>query len=96
MTEQERQFIVDLGLPEEGWEELNGSLVYHLKDSNDYARAYTILDKSDLVDVDVLDTISIMSDDSNVLNYIGDDFDISLEANFEEDDYIIKIMKAKE
>ena len=87
------EFARQLGITKEG-KYLDDTYVITLKDSNEYARMYTILDKAENVD---LDTENMnLSMQSTIMNYLADEFDIELSANLNEDVYTISFTPAKE
>ncbi len=68
--------------------------VIPLKDSDEFSRMYTALDKCGEADLDVEGMF--MSNASSVIVYLTDDLDITLKANFDEDKYSMIIEGAKE
>lgn len=86
-------FLSELGIDREGTMEGNRYVV-NLGDSNAYSRVYTILDNSELVDLDV-DNVS-MTEDGGTIVYLSDDFDITLGADFNKDSYTLTVEEAKE
>lgn len=65
-----------------------------LVDSDSYSRVYTILDKSDKVDLDAYSTT--MDENGTSLTYLGDDWDLTLSANFEDNSYVLTVREAGE
>ena len=86
-------FLNKLGISQEGIEK-EGKYVIDLGDSNAYSRIYTILDKSELTDLDV-ENISMTEEESTMV-YLSDDYDITLSANFGDNKYTLTIEEAKE
>lgn len=86
MSEQE--FATKLGIETEG-SLLNSIYSVKLKDSDEYSKYYTKLDSSDLVDLD--SGTMIMSEHNNIMHYVGDEFVVTLKANFDADDYALDI-----
>jgi len=92
MTEQERLTDIinvtlkKLGVDREGsW---NGDkYIIPLKDSNEFSKLYTSLDKFEEADLDF--ESMLMSDSSGILVYLTDDLDITLKANFDDDKYML-------
>lgn len=63
-----------------------------LKDSDEYAKIYSLLDKSDLTDLDNENTK--ISETESSMVYLTDDYDITLYSNFDTDEYLLKIQEA--
>lgn len=61
--------------------------VIYLNDSDEYQSAYIQLSKSDIVDLD--DESTIVTEHSNIMKYLADNFDITLECDFDKDIYKI-------
>lgn len=72
----------------------DNSYIIRLKDSNDYSKVYTILDKSDGFDLDV-DKI-LLNEDVSEFIYMCDNYDVKLIANLSEDKYKVIIEEAKD
>ena len=88
-----QEFARQLGITKEG-EYVDGVYVITLKDSNEYSRVYTILDKSNLCD---LDTEEINLDvQHSLMVYLADNFDIILKANFDTNDYSVSFEEVKD
>lgn len=87
------EFAKQLGITQPG-DYVDGVYVVNLKDSNEYSRIYTILDKSNLCDLDVQE-ISLDVQNS-LLVYLSDEFDIKLQANFDNNVYSVSFEEAKE
>ena len=64
-------------------------LVINLKNSNEFARTYTLLDNADWLTLDDGD-LSIQDERSNLM-YINDEVSFNLKANLLEDKYILEI-----
>lgn len=86
-------FLTKLGISQEGVEQ-GDKYVIDLGDSNTYSRVYTILDKSELVDLDV-ENISMTEEESTMI-YLSDNYDLTLSANFENNKYTLTIEEAKD
>ena len=71
-----------------------GKYVIKLDDSNEYSRAYTALDKSELTDLDT-EKVSMGLEGSTMV-YLSDDYDITLKADFEANEYTIEAEEAKD
>ena len=65
-----------------------------LRNSNEYARAYSALDKSKYVDLDPTG-VSMTPNTSSML-YLSDDYDVYLTADFDTEEYAIRVVKSKE
>lgn len=84
------EFAKQLGIEEPG-ELIGNKYVIPLMNSDEYSKIYTILDKSDLVDLDGSSTL--VTDKVSELKYIGDEFTVKLDANFVDDFYRVVITK---
>jgi len=82
----------ELGFSQEG-ETKGKSYVIRLKDSNDYSRAYTLLDKSDLTELDG-DAISLDVEKSTI-SYVSEGYRITLDADFDKDVYTVTIKEGR-
>lgn len=60
-----------------------------LNDSNDYAYYYTLLDQNE--NLDLVDSSSVSTEFLNVITYEGDDFKVSLNADFNKNYYNVTI-----
>lgn len=60
-----------------------------LKDSNDYAYYYTLLDQNE--ELDLVDASSVSTEFLNVVAYEGNDFKVSLNADFNKNYYNVTI-----
>ena len=85
------ELLAQLRIDKEPVENDNGSYTIDLMDSNEYAKYYSRLDKSDLLFLD--DEASQGDVDTSSLQYLTDeeDFVITLLANFESEEYKIII-----
>lgn len=72
----------------------DNSYTIRLKDSNDYSKVYTILDKSDDFDLDV--DKMLLNENVSEFIYLCDDYDVKLIANLSEDKYKVIIEEAKD
>lgn len=84
------EFAKKLGIEHLGEMEEN-KYVVPLLDSDEYSKVYTILDKSDLVELDT--SCTLVTDKVSELQYFNDDFVVKLDANFVDDLYRVVIMK---
>ena len=85
------EFAKELGITFEGELENENKYVVQLADSDEYSKVYTILDKSDLVDLDTSSTL--VTDKVSELKYVGDVYTVKLAANFVDDIYRVVITK---
>jgi hypothetical protein len=83
-----KEFAKKLGIDVEGTME-GSKYIIELSDSNEYSRVYTLLDGSDLVDVN--EDATLLTDNVGELLFIGDDFDVKLVGNFNSDIYRVVI-----
>lgn len=60
-----------------------------LKDSDDYAYYYTLLDQNE--ELDLVDSSSVSTEFLNVIAYEGNDFKVSLNADFNKNYYNVTI-----
>jgi len=79
------ELLRQLNIDKEPVQNDNGSWTIDLDDSNEYSRYYTKLDKSDLVEED--DEASQVSVETSSIQYVNDDFTLTLLANFETEEY---------
>lgn len=70
----------------------NGKFTILFNSSDDYQDAYVKLSKSDLVDLD--DEGVIVTEHSNIMKYMADDYDLTLECDFDKDIYKLVIEEA--
>lgn len=69
----------------EPYENENGSYTIDLDNSNEYSRYYSKLDKSDMFEED--EEASQVSIETSSIQYLSDDFIVTLMANFDTDEY---------
>lgn len=67
----------------------NNKYTIKLNDSNDYAYYYTLLDQNE--NLNLVDSSSVSTEFLNVVTYEGDDFKVSLNADFNKNYYNITI-----
>jgi hypothetical protein len=84
------EFAKKLGIDYPG-EVINNKYIIPLTDSDEYSKVYTLLDKSDLVELDT--TCTLVTDKVSELQYFNDEFTVKLDANFPEDFYRVVITK---
>lgn len=83
---------LDLSFTEEPIIEEN-TYTFLISDSDEYAKVYSILENSSLVDLEE-DSV-IITEHNNILKYYSDDFDIELQANFDSDTYKLIISEVE-
>lgn len=66
-----------------------GKYTIVLKDSNDYAYYYTLLDQNE--ELDLVDASSVSTEFLNVVAYEGNGFKVSLNADFNKNYYNVTI-----
>lgn len=87
------ELLAKIGIEGDGEYE-DGVFILQLADSNAYARAYSLLDKSELVDLDASE-MSMTPEGSEML-YLADEYDVRLKANFDDNVYEIYVEESKE
>lgn len=87
------KFAQQLGIKHPG-ELVNDKFIIPLMNSDEYSQVYTLLDKSDLVDLDPYSTL--VTEKVSELTYIGDEYSVKLDANFMDDFYRVVIFKNEE
>ena len=83
------EFLKELGITKEPTLSDDGTLVIEIADSNEYARYYSLLERSDLVDED--ETSSQLTLEASSIQYVGDEYVITLMSDFEADTYQLTI-----
>lgn len=83
------EFLKELGIDRKYEQSDSGSYVIDLKDSIDYGRIYSILDRSDLIDED--SESSQVTEDTSSVQYSNDEYTLTLLADFNEDQYKLTI-----
>jgi hypothetical protein len=64
-----------------------------IDNSDDYSKVYTLLDTSDILHLDT-DTVKL-SAQSSEMTYLSDDFDVTLKADFDKNQYSATITKVE-
>lgn len=82
------EFLKDLGITQEPIE-VEGVLVIDIESSEDYGRIYSKLDRSDLVDED--EESSYLTANESSIQFVSDDYIITLISDFENDTYKLTI-----
>lgn len=88
------EFIKSLGITDDGHYESDNKYVIDIEDSNKYSKIYSILDKSDKVDLDT--DLTLVSSKVSELTYLSDDYDIKLIANFTDDVYKVIVVPGED
>ena len=88
----EKEFAKELGITSEGYESTNGSYIIELKNSNEFSKVYTLLDKNEDAELDV-ETMH-MGEDFVEMTYLTEVFDVTLHANLKENKYFVEIEEA--
>jgi hypothetical protein len=78
------ELLKSVGITEKGTYTKNGSYVVDIKDYNEYGRYFSLLEKSELEEVQ--DTSQITIHTTNV-TFANDDYQIILQADLDEDLY---------
>lgn len=76
-------FLKELGITLDGHVNENGHYVIDIDDSDEFGKIFSRLDKSTLVDEDE-ESSSLTLDTANI-QYMGDEYNITLMADFEND-----------
>lgn len=80
-----KDFLKELGITDEGEYSKDNLYVIDIDDSDTYGKYYSKLDKSDLVDE--IDDNSLLTLHNSSINFEGDNYLITLIADFEQDLY---------
>ena len=87
------EFLKKLGIFEKPVESDDNSLVINIEDSDEYGRYYSKLDRSNLIQED--EDASQVALDSSSIQYLSDDYTLTLLADFEADVYSLVIRPNK-
>lgn len=82
------ELLSKIGITAKGEYTKNGSYVVDIKDYNEYGKYFSLLEKSDLEEVQ--DTSQITLHTTNV-TYANDDYQIVLQADLDEDLYKVVV-----
>jgi hypothetical protein len=88
METELKEFVKKLNINLDGRME-GEKYIIDIANSDEYSRMYTLLDNSDLVDID--EDSTLLTDKVGELLFIGDDYDVKLVGNFAQDLYRIVI-----
>lgn len=83
------EFLDALNISSNGDYDSDGNLVIELRDADEFAKTYSKLDRSNLVDED--EESSVISLDNGSIQFIGDDYIITLLSNDDADEYKLTI-----
>ena len=83
------ELLKQIGIDAEPVKGENGSYNIDIKDSNEYGRYFSKLDKSDLVEEEQ-DASSVNFENSSI-QFTNDDYTLTLIADFENDTYSLNI-----
>lgn len=86
---QMEQLLREIGISEIPQQGEDGTYIIDIRDSNDYGKYYSKLDRSDLLDED--EESSNVTVDGSTIVYISDDYTLTLIADFASDQYKLTI-----
>lgn len=87
------EFLNELGIAKHAEKSNDGSYVIDIESSDEYGRIYSKLDRSDLVDE--AEESSQLTIDTSSIQFEGDDYILTLLADFNEDLYKL-VVREKE
>lgn len=87
-----KEFAKEIGLEQDGYQD-GVKYIIELVDSNEFSRVYTLLDKSELLDIQ--EDATLLTDKVGELIYLSDDYDVKLVGNFISDIYRVVITEGK-
>lgn len=87
-----KEFAKAIGLEQDGYQD-GAKYIIELVDSNEFSRVYTLLDKSELLDIQ--EDATLLTDKVGELIYLSDDYDVKLVGNFISDIYRVVITEGK-
>lgn len=87
-----KEFAKSIGLEQDGYQD-GAKYIIELVDSNEFSRVYTLLDKSELLDIQ--EDATLLTDKVGELIYLSDDYDVKLVGNFISDIYRVVITEGK-
>ena len=90
---QTKDFALKLGIKIQG-KESNEGYVIRFNNSDDYAKVYSLLSRSELLSLE--EDQVILSEHTNIIKYISDEFDLTLAANFDKDSYTLTIKEGED
>lgn len=80
-----KDFLEEIGITNSGNISDDGCYVIDFKNDIEWSKAYSKLDKSDLVDEE--DDSTNITMESSTVQFVGDEFTITMTADFESDIY---------
>ena len=80
-------FLRKLGIHQEGEYTDDGNYFIELEDDDEYAKIYSLLDKSNELEED--EDSSQLTDDNSSVQYINDKYTITLLADYDSDQYAL-------
>ena len=83
----EKEFLQEIGINLSGYYDKSHKYVVDLSDSDEYGRIFSKLNKSDLVEEN--DSASQITVNNSTVVYEGEEYDIILQADFDNDLYKI-------
>lgn len=81
------EFLKQLGIRYEGEYTDDGNYYIELEDDSDYAKVYSILDKT--LELEEDEDASQLTDDTSSIQYINDNYTITLLSDYESDQYAL-------
>lgn len=79
------ELLNDIGIHKKGTVSKSGAYVIDIKDSAEYGRFYSLLDKCDFIE-ELYDNAILTVDEASII-YANDDYQINLLADFSNDEY---------
>lgn len=80
-------FLRKLGIHQEGEFTDDGNYVIELEDDDEYAKVYSLLDKSNELEED--EDASQLTNDNSSVQYVNDKYTITLLADYDSDQYAL-------
>ena len=81
------EFLKNLGITQEGEFTDDGNYIIDTENDDEYAKIYSILDKSKDLEED--EDASQLTNENSSIQYINDDFTITLLIDYESDQYVL-------
>lgn len=86
-----KELLNNIGITQVGYYSSNNTYVIDFDDANEYDRAFSKLDKSDLVEEN--DDASVINVDVSNVMYMNDNYSLNLIADFDSDTYKLVVTK---
>ena len=86
-----KELLLKIGISEPGYFSASNTYVIDLKDSSQYSKVFSKLDKTDLVE-ELVDSSVSNTSISNVM-YANDEYTMNIIANFDSDEYKLVVHK---